>query len=144
MGEWKNANRPPRELNPPILRFTMASDKSGFIFPAYLMPWCSGGMHEQVPHSVVVAILEVWVEPVQQPVLHSPIQQHPTASITALLYQCPLSRVELIVRIDFAAVKIPQATKNDKKVYIVSCLGACRDVGISLEVQEGDADLYAK
>ena len=41
-------------------------------------------------------------------------------------------------------MKIPQAVKNDRKVFVVSCLGACRDVGISLEVQEGDADLYAK
>lgn len=39
---------------------------------------------------------------------------------------------------------IPRAAKGDETVYTVSCIGACRDVGISLEVADGDADLYAR
>lgn len=39
---------------------------------------------------------------------------------------------------------IGSAVKGDQSVFLVTCLGACRDVGISLEVVDGDADLYAK
>jgi len=42
------------------------------------------------------------------------------------------------------AKTVPRANKGDQKLFLVTCLGACRDVGISLEVLEGDADLYAR
>lgn len=41
-------------------------------------------------------------------------------------------------------MEIPSAQKGDQSLYLVTCLGACRDVGISLEVATGDADLYAR
>ena len=36
-----------------------------------LVLWLSGGMYAQVPRVVAVAFQVVWVEPDQQPVLHS-------------------------------------------------------------------------
>jgi len=39
---------------------------------------------------------------------------------------------------------ITSANKGDQTIFLVTCLGACRDVGISLEVADGDADLYAR
>ena len=44
-------------------------------------------MSAQVPGVVAVAFL---VEQDQQPALHLPKKQHPTAWFTALRYQCPL------------------------------------------------------
>ena len=69
------------------LRSTLASDSSGFVvfgISTTLVLWLSGGMYAQVPHVVVVAFLEVWVEPDQRPVLHLPKQQRPMARISAL------------------------------------------------------------
>jgi len=39
---------------------------------------------------------------------------------------------------------IPSANKGDETVYSVTCHGVCRDVGIRLQVESGDADLYAR
>ena len=44
----------------------------------------------------------------------------------------------------FSAKNITSANKGDQTIFLVTCLGACRDVGISLEVADGDADLYAR
>ena len=41
-------------------------------------------------------------------------------------------------------MEIASANKGDQALYLVTCLAPCRDVGISLEVDEGDADLYAR
>jgi len=43
-------------------------------------------------------------------------------------------------------IEIPHADKGDTNLYMVTCLGAggCRDIGISLKVSSGDADLYAR
>jgi len=40
--------------------------------------------------------------------------------------------------------EIASASKGDTTLYQVTCLGACRDIGISLVVASGDADLYAR
>jgi len=41
-------------------------------------------------------------------------------------------------------MKIPTARKGDTALYQVTCWGACNDIGISLRVASGDADLYAR
>ena len=55
-----------------------------------------------------------------------------------------LSTILLMNWYFFVAMNITSANKGDKKIYLVSCLAACRDVRISLEVADGDADLYAR
>ena len=44
-----------------------------------------------------------------------------------------------------SALKLPDALiKDDHTVYEVTCLGSCRNINIKLEVESGDADLYAR
>ena len=60
----------------------MVSDSCGLVFSGFssaLVLWLSGGMYAQVPWVVAVAFQVVWVEPDQQPVLHSPKQLRLTA-----------------------------------------------------------------
>ena len=52
----------------------------------FLVQWLSGGMCALVPRSVAVTFFVVWLVPDQQPVLHLPKQQCPSAWITALCY----------------------------------------------------------
>lgn len=39
---------------------------------------------------------------------------------------------------------IASATKGNQTTYLVTCIGTCRSITISLMVAEGDADLYAR
>jgi hypothetical protein len=39
---------------------------------------------------------------------------------------------------------IPSANKGDQTIFLITCLGACRDIGIIVEVADGDADLYGR
>merc|ERR1719510_275110 len=41
-------------------------------------------------------------------------------------------------------MQVPSANKTDRKLYNVSCHGACHDLMIKLETESGDADLYAR
>ena len=40
--------------------------------------------------------------------------------------------------------EIGHASKGDMTLYQVTCWGPCHDIGISLRVASGDADLYAR
>ncbi len=40
--------------------------------------------------------------------------------------------------------EIERGAKGEMTTYLVSCLGHCRDVHVHLEVEAGDADLYAR
>lgn len=43
-----------------------------------------------------------------------------------------------------SAKTIAAGTKGDQKIFLITCLGHCRDISVSLEVESGDADLYAR
>ena len=48
------------------------------------------------------------------------------------------------VIIFISAENIASATKGNQTTYLVTCIGICRSISISLVVAEGDADLYAR
>ena len=48
------------------------------------------------------------------------------------------------IPIFISAKNIASATKGNQTTYLVTCIGTCRSITISLVVVEGDADLYAR
>ena len=58
--------------------------------------------------------------------------------------ECWSSLITICVSIIFPEKTIASADKGETKLFLVTCISACREVGISLEVDEGDADLYAR
>ena len=64
-------------------------------FSSALVLWLSSRTHVQVPHSQAVTLFMAWFDPDLSCAPYPPKQQHPTAFITALRYQCLLSVITL-------------------------------------------------